>query len=43
MFAFLCRRARDRRLRDAGVVVGTLAYQRAMNKGILWGGCYTDD
>lgn len=34
MFAFFCRLIRDRRLRDAGVVVGTLAYQRAMNKGM---------
>lgn len=34
MFTFLCRFIRDRRLRDAGVVVGTLAYQRAMNKGV---------
>lgn len=33
MFALFCRIIRDRRLRDAGVVVGTLAYQRAMNKG----------
>lgn len=33
MAKWWCRRARDRRLRDAGVVVGTLAYQRAMNKG----------
>lgn len=34
MFAFFLRRARDRRLRAAGVVVGTLAYQRAMNRSI---------
>lgn len=32
--AFFLRLIRDRRLRDAGVVVGTLAYQRAMNKGV---------
>lgn len=34
MFAYFCRRHRDRRLRDAGVVVGTLAYQRAMNRSV---------
>lgn len=35
MFRFLCRvmaTRRDRLLRDAGVVVGTRAYRRALNR-----------